>query len=383
MAATNPVTTICQAESAGGVTGANIGITSPLLSRFDIILIIRDEHDPVWDDRVADHLLLDNGGGTDFGSPTSTNTWNVERLQNHFMAIRNVTPRMTTAASDLLGKYYVACRGHENRNPSRTTVRLLDSLSRLAQAHARLVFRPEVTAEDAVAVIRLMESTWGFGFLLQPENVLKRRPPLGPTAAEIQEVRALLGIENGAEEITTDFSDQVPSEHETISSPPQGCSTIRSIAEANFSETPTENVENKRLKLNGFDQFAFGKEKMNRKQSQTVLSEQQTSNIILPVEEEIVNVPDVSSAKAEKSPVVINQRKELSNSTVNRLHQFKNVNFVDPLSNSNGASEVQNDQLLELPAVSAQELPATLPMGSLLSLAWKNDNLDCLDDLDF
>lgn len=89
---------------------------------------------------------------------------------------------------DSIGAYYKLCRADPARDPSRTTVRLLDSLVRLSQAHARLLFRDEVTPVDAVTVIRLMESSWGFGKIVPPVDLIRKELPIGPTREEITEV---------------------------------------------------------------------------------------------------------------------------------------------------------------------------------------------------
>ena len=65
-------------------------------------------------------------------------------------------PAMSDDAASILEAHYEKCRSSQSSTIP-VTVRFLESLIRLSQAHARLMFRNEVTLDDAVAVIRVME----------------------------------------------------------------------------------------------------------------------------------------------------------------------------------------------------------------------------------
>lgn len=206
LAAANPKNLHTMSEP-GGISSLNIGIDSPLLSRFDLVYILRDERNPEWDGRIADHLLA-AASKQARTNPRNETIWSIEKLRAHFVAARNVNPEMTEEAHDLLGAYYLKCRNDPQRDLGRTTVRLLDSLCRLAKAHARLLLRQRVNAYDAAIVIRLMESTHGFGRIIPPFHVIEESLPLGPDSSDIEEVRRVLNVE-GARRI-----DDEPNEND-------------------------------------------------------------------------------------------------------------------------------------------------------------------------
>lgn len=175
----------------------NIGIASPLLSRFDLVLILRDIKDIDWDIKVAEHILQK----IDQNSSNCDDILTIENLQSHFLAARSINPEITPVANRVLESYYKFCRTDVRRDPGRTTARLLDCLIRLSQSHARLLFRSKITIYDTIVVIKLMESSWGFGRLINGVEILKTEPPLGPDECEIQEILKLLNIELTAEEL--------------------------------------------------------------------------------------------------------------------------------------------------------------------------------------
>lgn len=195
LAAANPKNLHAMSE-VGGTSSVNIGIATPLLSRFDLVFILKDERIPEWDNAIADHLLSQViTGFQGFSTEVNGELWNQQQLQSHFNAISQVQPKMTPIASTILATYYRMCRSDPERDQGRTTIRLLDSLNRLAEAHARLVFREEVTAIDAIVTIRLMESTFGFGRIVKPYDVLKEELPLGPDPEEIKCILEIFDID--------------------------------------------------------------------------------------------------------------------------------------------------------------------------------------------
>eukprot|EP00268_Persea_americana_P060898 TRINITY_DN7637_c0_g1_i2.p1 TRINITY_DN7637_c0_g1~~TRINITY_DN7637_c0_g1_i2.p1 ORF type:complete len:135 (+),score=23.83 TRINITY_DN7637_c0_g1_i2:525-929(+) len=72
---------------------------------------------------------------------------------------RYFKPVLTKEAKRIISNYYQLQRRSATQNAARTTVRMLESLIRLAQAHARLMFRNEVTRLDAIAAILCIEAS--------------------------------------------------------------------------------------------------------------------------------------------------------------------------------------------------------------------------------
>lgn len=185
IAATNPKPIFRMSEPEG-TCAANIGVGSPLLSRFDLVFILKDEQNLEWDMKVSNFFLRNKTVGKE--------VWDLEKLQSHFLAVKEIRPEIKHEANIILGAYYRACRADPLRDVSRTSARLLDSLVRLAQAHARLVFRNFVSIEDAVLVVLLMESSFGFGRILKPIDLIKSECPLAPSPDDVSCVLNVLKI---------------------------------------------------------------------------------------------------------------------------------------------------------------------------------------------
>lgn len=139
----------------------NTALSGPLLSRFDIVLVLLDTKNPQWDVIVSSHILSESEqqkkGSHDEGL---SDIWSLSMLRRYIHFVKGYfRPVLTKEAEKIISSYYQLQRRSATHNAARTTVRMLESLIRLAQAHARLMFRNEVTRLDAITAILCIESS--------------------------------------------------------------------------------------------------------------------------------------------------------------------------------------------------------------------------------
>jgi replicative DNA helicase Mcm len=143
----NPYQTIAQ----------NISLPVTLLSRFDLIFVLRDIPETERDSKMAEHILRLHVAA---GSP-STAPLDTELLRKYISYARRTDPVLTDEVVQAFQDFYVKMRtasleGGEASAVS-ITARQLESLVRLAEARARVHLRDEVTVEDAESAIALMQ----------------------------------------------------------------------------------------------------------------------------------------------------------------------------------------------------------------------------------
>ncbi|XP_057977833.1 probable DNA helicase MCM9 isoform X2 [Malania oleifera] len=138
----------------------NTTLSGPLLSRFDIVLVLLDTKNPEWDEVVSSHILSEEVPKKGTHDEDLKNGWPLPMLRRYIHFVKgHFKPVLTKDAEKVISSYYQLQRRSAVENAARTTVRMLESLIRLAQAHARLMFRNEVTQLDAVTAILCIESS--------------------------------------------------------------------------------------------------------------------------------------------------------------------------------------------------------------------------------
>ncbi|KAL3620957.1 DNA helicase mcm9 [Castilleja foliolosa] len=138
----------------------NTTLSGPLLSRFDIVLVLLDTKNPQWDSVVSSHILFEAEQSKGNNDENLSDIWSLTLLRRYIHYVKGYfRPVLTKEAEKVISSYYQLQRRSATQNAARTTIRMLESLIRLAQAHARLMFRNEVTRLDAIAAILCVESS--------------------------------------------------------------------------------------------------------------------------------------------------------------------------------------------------------------------------------
>ena len=130
-----------------------------LLSRFDAIFPLIDIPDKVYDGELANHILDVHGNNKE--NTSLTPPISQEMLRKYIAyAKMNVNPVMSDSTRELLKDYYVKIRSSnkdKNSNSVPLTPRQMEALIRLSEASARGRLSNEITDEDGLRAIKILE----------------------------------------------------------------------------------------------------------------------------------------------------------------------------------------------------------------------------------
>ncbi len=132
----------------------NVNLPVPLLTRFDLIFVVRDIPSKEKDARIARHILnLHRTTGSDTKSLID-----VDILTKYLTYAKRFDPILTPEAEEKILEYYMTMRNVESEGMITVTPRQLEGLVRLATARARLLMKTQVEGEDAERAIFLIQS---------------------------------------------------------------------------------------------------------------------------------------------------------------------------------------------------------------------------------
>ncbi|XP_073251050.1 DNA replication licensing factor MCM3-like isoform X1 [Porites lutea] len=182
----------------------NIGMQDSLLSRFDLLFIVLDQMDPDNDRKISEHVLRmhryrkpgeQEGEALPFGVTTETlatqdpeaedeetETPIFEKhdamlhgqrkdrkeryvsmafMKKYIHVAKSIKPRLTKEAADKISSSYSELRDQENVGSEKAktmpvTARTLETMIRLATAHAKARMSKEITEDDAEAAIDMV-----------------------------------------------------------------------------------------------------------------------------------------------------------------------------------------------------------------------------------
>lgn len=212
----------------------NIGLQDSLLSRFDLLFVMLDSVDSDLDEVIADHVvrmhryrnpkeqdgdiltmgdsavdMLSTFKGTDDEKETTVyerydpllhgasrkktdQILSVDFMRKYINIAKCLKPKLSAQACELISSEYSRLRSQEmvDSETARTqpvTARTLETLIRLATAHAKARMVKTVTAHDAEAAIELVQYAY-FKKVLEKEKKKRRRDSDGEGASDEEEV---------------------------------------------------------------------------------------------------------------------------------------------------------------------------------------------------
>ncbi|KAF1822799.1 DNA replication licensing factor mcm5 [Dissoconium aciculare CBS 342.82] len=192
--------------------GENIDFQTTILSRFDLIFIVRDDHDRNRDETIAKHVMGIHMGGQGVQEQVKAEI-PVEKMKRYISYAKSrCAPRLSAEAAEKLSSHFVSIRRQvaraeqdaNQRSSIPITVRQLESLVRITEALAKIELQPIATEKHVDEAIRLflgstMDAVMSAGGdtaalglggnrelveeVHKVEEELRRRLPIGYTAS--------------------------------------------------------------------------------------------------------------------------------------------------------------------------------------------------------
>lgn len=165
----------------------NVELTEPILSRFDVLCVVKDLVDPEQDHILATNVIgshirshpLHNDTDPKFAQPEENDSDIIPQdlLKKYIMYAREkIQPKLQQVDEDKLSRLYSELRKESLASGSLPiTVRHLESMIRLAEAHAKMHLREYVRSDDVDMAIRVALDSFISAQKFSMMKILRRR----------------------------------------------------------------------------------------------------------------------------------------------------------------------------------------------------------------
>jgi len=140
---------------------ANVALSAPILSRFDLFFVVLDDCNPESDRQVANHILQVHRGNE--AATALRPPFTLEQMRRYIRFARTLNPKLTSESQRILVHCYRKLRQGDtmgrSRSAYRITVRQLESMIRLSEALARLHCSDEIQPSYVQEAYRLLKTS--------------------------------------------------------------------------------------------------------------------------------------------------------------------------------------------------------------------------------
>ena len=168
----------------------NVNLPIPLLTRFDLIFVVRDQPSKERDEKIAKHIIdLHTPQGIDSRSLIDSET-----LTKYVSYAKRVDPILTKEAETKILDYYLKMRNVDADDMITVTPRQLEGLIRLATARARLLLKSQVEEEDAQRAIDLLQNMFEDAGIDVNTGKVDLGVLQGKPRSEVSKMQSFMGI---------------------------------------------------------------------------------------------------------------------------------------------------------------------------------------------
>lgn len=148
--------------------GENIDFQTTILSRFDMIFIVKDDHNEARDKSIAHHVMNVHTGNTANNNEDQEGEIPIETMKRYIQyAKARCAPRLSPEAAEKLSSHFVAIRRRlqvneadmNERSSIPITVRQLEAIVRITELLAKLQLAPVATVDHVDEAIRLFTAS--------------------------------------------------------------------------------------------------------------------------------------------------------------------------------------------------------------------------------